>query len=206
MLELITGMTLAASAGLNAYIPLLGLGLLSRFTELVQLPAAWAWLENEWALGALGVLLLVEVLVDKFPALDSVNDVLQTAVRPASGGIVFSAGSSSDTFAVADPAEFIASADVWPFLLGVLIALVPHLLKAAARPVLNALTAGAGAAVSSTLEDLGALVLTVLAVVVPVLALALLVAVLVVLIRRLRRALAERAARRADGLAGGLTD
>lgn len=202
MLEIITGMTLAASAGLNAYIPMLGLGLLSRFTELVQLPGAWAWLENEWALGILGVLLLVEVLVDKFPALDSVNDVLQTVVRPASGGIVFSAGSSSDTFAVADPAEFVASAQFWPFVLGVLIALVPHVLKALARPVINALTAGAGAAVSSTLEDLGAVLLTVLAVVVPVLALALLVAVIVVLIRRLRRALAERSARRGGATAG----
>ncbi len=196
MLEIITGMTLAASAGLNAYIPLLGLGLLSRFTDLMQLPAAWSWIENEWALGVLGVLLVVEVLVDKFPALDSVNDVLQTVVRPASGGIVFSAGSSSDTFAVADPAEFVTSAQFWPFVLGVLIALVPHVLKAVARPVINALTAGAGAAVSSTLEDLGAVVLTVLAVIVPVLALVLLVAVVVVLIRRLRRALAERAARR----------
>lgn len=203
MLEIITGMTLAASAGLNAYIPMLGLGLLSRFTELVQLPATWAWLENEWALGILGVLLVVEVLVDKFPALDTVNDVLQTVVRPASGGIVFSAGSSSDTFAVSDPAEFVASAQFWPFILGVLIALVPHVLKAIARPVINALTAGAGAAVSSTLEDLGAVLLTVLAVVVPVLALALLIAVVVVLIRRLRRALAARAARRGEASAVG---
>ncbi|WP_449281443.1 DUF4126 domain-containing protein [Leucobacter sp.] len=203
MLEIITGMTLAASAGLNAYIPLLGLGLLSRFTDLVQLPAAWAWLENEWALGVLGVLLLVEVLVDKFPALDSVNDVLQTVVRPASGGIVFSAGSSSGTFAVADPAEFVASAQFWPFVLGVLIALVPHALKALARPVINTLTAGAGAAVSSTLEDLGAVALTILAVVVPVLALALLVTVVVVLIRRLRRVLAARAARRDDAATVG---
>ncbi|RGE22581.1 DUF4126 domain-containing protein [Leucobacter sp. wl10] len=196
MLEIITGMTLAASAGLNAYIPMLGLGLLARFTELVQLPAAWAWLENEWALGVLGVLLVVEALVDKFPALDSVNDVLQTAVRPASGGIVFAAGSSSGTVAVADPAEFIASAQFWPFVLGVVIALVPHALKSLARPVINALTAGAGAALASTLEDLGAVLLTVLAVIVPVAGLAVLVIVVVVLIRRLGRARAARAARR----------
>ncbi|PRI11745.1 DUF4126 domain-containing protein [Leucobacter massiliensis] len=197
MLEIITGLTLAASAGLNAYIPMLGLGLLSRFTELVHLPAGWAWLENEWALGVLGVLLIVEVLVDKFPALDSVNDVVQTVVRPASGGIVFSAGSSSETVAVTDPAEFVASAQFWPFVLGVAIALVPHILKALARPILNVLTAGAGAAVSSTLEDLGAVVLTILAVVVPVIALALLVLTVALLVRRLRRALRERAARRA---------
>jgi peptidoglycan/LPS O-acetylase OafA/YrhL len=197
MLELITGITLAASAGLNAYIPLLGLGLLSRFTDIVQLPSGWAWLENGWSLGVLGVLLVVEVLVDKFPVLDTANDVLQTVVRPASGGMVFAAGSSSETVAVADPAAFVTSAEFWPFVLGVLVALVPHLLKTIARPVLNALTGGAGAAVSSFIEDIGALVLTLLAVVVPVLALVLLIVVVVVLVRRLRRAQLRRREQRA---------
>src|SRR6218665_2291645 len=102
MLEIITGVVLASAAGLNAYIPLLGLGLLSRFTEVVALPEGWRWLENEWALMLVGVLLIVELVVDKVPALDSVNDVLQTVVRPASGGMVFSAGAGSDTIAVTD--------------------------------------------------------------------------------------------------------
>lgn len=204
MLEIITGGSLAAAAGLNAYIPLLGLGLLARFTGLVQLPDGWAWLSNEWCLGILGVLLVVEILVDKFPALDSVNDVLQTVVRPASGGVVFAAGSASGTVAVDDPAAFISSAQVWPVVLGVVIALVPHLLKAVARPILNMLTAGAGAAVSSTLEDIAAVAITILAVIVPVLALVAIVVVFALLIRRLRRALAARGEKRAAGARTGL--
>lgn len=196
MIEVITGLTLAAAAGLNAYIPLLGLGLLSRFTDIVDLPANWLWLENDWSLGVIGVLLVIEIIVDKVPALDSINDVLQTVVRPASGGIVFAAGTASSTVAVEDPAAFFTSAQLWPFLLGIGIALIPHILKAVARPVLNVLTAGAGAAVVSFFEDLGAVILTVLAVIVPVLALVLLVVVMVLLVRRLRRALAERKARR----------
>ena len=195
MLEVITGTVLAASAGLNAYIPLLGLGLLARFTEIVELPTGWAWLSNDWSLGVVAVLLVVEIIVDKVPALDSINDVLQTAVRPAAGGLAFSAGSASSTVAVSHPAEFVASAQVWPFVMGIVIALVPHLLKALARPVLNVVTAGAGAAVTSTLEDAGAILLTVLAVVVPVLALAFLVVALVWLTRRLSRALRARRAR-----------
>ena len=39
-MELLTGFGLAAAAGLNAYIPLLALGLLARFTDLVTLPAS----------------------------------------------------------------------------------------------------------------------------------------------------------------------
>ena len=198
MLELVTGGVLAVSAGLNAYIPLLVLGLLSRFTELVQLPAGWAWLENEWTLGIVGVLLVIEILVDKFPVLDTANDVLHTVIRPASGGLVFSAGSQSDTVAVADPVQWVQSGQVWPFVLGVVIALVPHLLKAVARPILNAVSAGFAAPVTSTLEDIGAVLLAVLAVVVPVLALVCVVLLMWWLVRRLRRALRERAARRAS--------
>lgn len=196
MLELFTGISLAAAAGLNAYIPLLGLGLLSRFTDIVELPAGWVWLENDWSLWIVGALLALEVLVDKVPALDSVNDVVQTVVRPASGGMVFAAGSASSTVAVEDPAALLTSAQFWPVVLGILIALVPHILKAVARPILNVVTAGAGAAVASVFEDIGAVLLTILAVIVPVIALLLLVLVVVLLVRRLRRALAERRAKR----------
>ena len=201
MLELITGTVLAASAGLNAYIPLLGLGLLSRFTDLVELPTGWLWLENEWSLGIVGVLLLVEILVDKFPALDSINDILQTVVRPASGGMVFAAGASSDTVAVTDPASFVSSGQIWPIIAGILVALVPHALKSLGRPVLNMVTGGAGAAAASTLEDIGAVVLTVLAVVVPIIALIVLVLIVVLLVRQVRRAIAARRRRREEAAA-----
>lgn len=39
MLELLTGTGLAAAAGLNAWIPLLLLGLAGRFLDFVQLPS-----------------------------------------------------------------------------------------------------------------------------------------------------------------------
>ena len=55
-MELLTGFGLATAAGLNAYIPLLALGLLSRFTHLVTLPHGWAWLENGWVMTIVAVL------------------------------------------------------------------------------------------------------------------------------------------------------
>ena len=68
-MELLTGFGLATAAGLNAYIPLLALGLLSRFTDLVTLPHGWAWLENGWVM-IVAALLAVEIVADKIPALD----------------------------------------------------------------------------------------------------------------------------------------
>lgn len=190
MLEALTGTGLAVAAGLNAYIPLLLLGLAGRFTDVVQLPAGWAWLENEWVLGILAVLLVIEVVADKIPAVDSINDWLQTIVRPAAGGIVFGSGSGAQTVAVTDPEAFLASQQWVPIAAGVVIALVVHGLKMAARPAANALTGGAAAPVLSTVEDIGAVGFSIFAIVVPVLvvvALFGLVIALPVLLARARR-------------------
>lgn len=196
MLEVVTGLSLASAAGLNAYIPLLGMALLSRFTNLIELPTAWAWLEGNWAMGIIGALLVIEVIVDKVPALDSVNDVLQSLVRPASGGMVFTAGTASTTAAVSDPSTFVHSSAFWPFVIGVLVALIPHVLKLVARPVLNTMTAGLAAPVMSTIEDALAVVVTVLAIIIPLAALALLALAVVFGVRRITRMRSERAAKR----------
>jgi hypothetical protein len=170
-MELLTGFGLATAAGLNAYIPLLALGLLARFTELVNLPHGWSWLENGWVLTIVAVLLAVEVVADKVPALDSVNDVIQTFVRPTSGGIVFGAGTASQTAAVADPGTFVSSGQWIPVAIGVVVALVMHLTKTAVRPVANVATAGVAAPVLSTLEDVTSVGLVFAAILLPVLVL-----------------------------------
>ena len=74
-MELMTGFGLASAAGLNAYIPLLSMGLLDRYTSLVNLPGGWAWLSNGWVIAIVAVLLLIEIVADKVPALDSVTDI-----------------------------------------------------------------------------------------------------------------------------------
>lgn len=86
MLEFLVGSSLAASAGLNAWMPLFALGLMDRLVPAFTLPAGWAWLSGDVALWIIGILLVVEIIADKVPAVDSVNDVVQTVIRPASGG------------------------------------------------------------------------------------------------------------------------
>jgi hypothetical protein len=194
MLEALTGTGLAAAAGLNAYIPLLMLGLASRFLDVVALPNGWAWLENEWVLGGLGVLLVIEMVADKIPAVDTINDWLQTVVRPASGGIVFGTGSASQTVAVPDPAAFFESVEWGPVVSGMLIALGVHAAKSAARPVLNAMTLGVAAPVVSTIEDGSSMLLAVLAIVAPVLVIAALGGIGIVAVLLYRRLRARRAA------------
>ncbi|WP_228545718.1 DUF4126 domain-containing protein [Microcella flavibacter] len=192
MLEVLTGTGLAVAAGLNAYVPLLALGLAGRFLDVVQLPAGWAWLENEWVLGVIAVLLVIELVADKVPVVDTINDWLQTIVRPASGGIVFGTGATSETAAVSDPGAFLESGDWVPVVIGVVIALLVHLAKMAIRPAANALTAGAAAPVLSAAEDAGALLLSVLALVIPVLVVVTLIGAVVIVVLALRRARRRR--------------
>jgi cbb3-type cytochrome oxidase subunit 3 len=153
VLELLTGVGLATSAGLNAYIPLLLLGVLSRFTDLITLPPGWTWLENGWVLAILAVLLAIEVVADKIPVVDHINDVVQTFVRPTAGGLAFGAASGAQTVTVSNPGDFFTSNQWVPIVAGILISFIVHSMKAAARPVINATTAGFGAPVASTAED-----------------------------------------------------
>jgi Domain of unknown function (DUF4126) len=171
VLEALTGTGLAASAGLNAYIPLLTMGLLARYTDAINLPSGWQWLSNGWVVAILALLLAVEVVADKIPVVDHVNDIVQTVVRPTAGGLAFGAGSSSETVTVSDPGAFFGSHQWVPVAAGVVIALCVHGVKAASRPVVNATTAGIGAPVASTAEDFGSVVLSLLAILLPVLVL-----------------------------------
>ena len=192
MLEVLAGTGLAAAAGLNAYIPLLTLGLAGRFLDVVNLPAGWTWLSNEWVLVILGILLLVEIVADKIPVVDTVNDWLQTIVRPAAGGIVFGTGSSTETTAIADPAAFFASNQWVPIVIGIVIALAIHLAKMATRPVLNAMTFGTAAPVASAAEDASSVLLSVFAILAPVLVIVGLVGLAILFFSILSRGVRKR--------------
>jgi hypothetical protein len=199
VLESLTGLGLATSAGLNAYIPLLAIGVLARYTDLITLPGNWSWMENGWTLAIVAMLLAVEFVADKVPVVDHVNDVIQTFVRPTAGGLAFGAASSSQTVTVTDPGSFFSSHQWVPIAVGGAISLGVHGMKAASRPVINATTAGFGAPVASTIEDIVSVSMALVAIILPVLVL-LFVLLLFVgfwwMMRRRRRRKEEKAAAR----------
>jgi hypothetical protein len=168
MLASLTGLGLSAAAGLNAYIPLLLVGLLARTTDAVTLPPAFAWLQSGWALAVIAVLLLAEVVLDKVPVVDHVNDAVQTLVRPAVGGAIFAATAAAGR---ADASPWMQHHPWVPWLLGIAVAGLVHAGKAGARPVVNVATVGTGTPLVSAAEDVASLSLSLLAVFAPVLAL-----------------------------------
>jgi len=205
--EVLTGMGLSASAGLNAWIPLLSVGLLARYTHLITLPPSWHWLSNGWVLAILAVLLVIEMVADKIPVVDHVNDVIHTVVRPTAGGLAFGAASGAQTATVSDPGQFFSSHQWIPIAAGAIIALSVHSVKATARPVVNATTLGTGAPVVSLVEDVASVAMSLVAIVLPILVLVFLAGIVLFFVwvrRRLKRRKAAKLAARAEGMTARL--
>lgn len=184
---MLTGTGLATAAGLNAYIPLLVVGLLGRYTDLLELPKTWVWLENGWVIAILVVLLAIEFVADKIPAVDSVNDVLQTFVRPTAGGLAFAAGSGAQTVMVKNPGDLFTQKLWVPIVIGLLISLTVHGAKATVRPVANVATVGVAAPVLSTAEDATSTGLSFAAIIIPILVLVILILMIWLFVRWRRR-------------------
>lgn len=159
---------LSASAGLNAYIPLLIVAVAARM-EWLSLGEPYSLLASWPVLAVLVVLLAVEMLVDKVPAVDTVNDVIQTFIRPAAGAVMFA--SNADVITDINPALAAVA--------GILLAGSVHTTKAVARPMVTGATVGTGNWAVSIFEDIVAFITSILALFLPIFVG---VAVLVVLI------------------------
>jgi hypothetical protein len=150
---------LSASAGLNAYIPLLVVALLARYTQLIKLSPPWDTLTSPWVIALLVVLVAIEFFADKVPAVNHVNDAIQTFIRPVAGALLFAASAHVIT-------------DIHPVLsmaAGLLVAGTVHVVKSVAvRPMITATTGGIGNVPVSMAEDFTASVVSILSIVVPI--------------------------------------
>jgi uncharacterized membrane protein len=176
LLALASGIVIAATCGLRAFLPLLALGIAAR-VNLLPLASSLRWLESDLALVALAVATLAELAADKVPILDHALDAVGMVVRPAAAAF--------GSFVVLHG---------WPEPWGALIALVLGGLalgvqgaKAKVRLGSTVVSLGHANPVLSMIEDLVALAGTVLALVVPVLALTLMVLGLWLVFGRRRR-------------------
>jgi len=160
ILGIFTAFGLSASAGLNAYIPLLVVGVIAHYTDWINLQSPWDLLANPWVLIVLGILVIIEMVADKIPAVNHINDAIQTIIRPAAGAIVFAASARIIT-------------DIHPVLAiicGLLVAGSVHAVKSAViRPAVTATTGGIANIPVSIAEDFVATLLSILAIVIPIL-------------------------------------
>lgn len=175
-----TAFGLSTSAGLNAYIPLLIVAVMSRVGWL-NLNEPYAVVGNTWVIATLVVLLLIETLVDKIPAVDSINDLIQTLVRPAAGALLFAANANVVT----------EMSPVVAVIIGLILAGSVHTAKGIVRPAVTATTLGTGNWVVSIIEDVIAFFVSLLSLIMPIIITILLITTFIwgyILYRRRRNA------------------
>jgi hypothetical protein len=129
-MDLITlGRTLGFSfaAGVNLYATVAILGLASRY-GWVSLPPQFQAFNNDIVIGAAVVMYLIEFLADKIPYVDSLWDVIHTAIRPVGGALI----------AVTTLGEASPTVEALVALLGGTVAAGSHLTKTSTRAAANA--------------------------------------------------------------------
>jgi hypothetical protein len=153
IVQVAAGISLAASAGLRAFLPLFVVGVAQRFGipnlilgESFRIGPAFEWLASDAALLVLGVAVVAELLADKVPVVDHLLDIVGGLLKPLAGTVVAAAALSS----LDSPWTALAG--------GVVVGGVPagmvHAAKAKIRLLSSTTTAGFGNPVISFLEDI----------------------------------------------------
>lgn len=159
----LSGLGLSSSAGLNAYLPLILFNLASQagiIDKTEGVPAEV--LSSKPALVVFIILLIIEMVADKVPAVDSVNDIIHTVIRPSAGALLMLASTSGMRDSV-DPEVL----TIFSLLSGGASAGSVHATKATARPVVTVTTGGVGNFFVSIIEDIIAVFVSLVAILLP---------------------------------------
>lgn len=162
LLAVLLGLSLAASAGLNAFLPLLMLSVAGHFHLAgINLGGNFYWLGSDLAIVILAVATVLEIIGDKIPAVDHVLHSVGLVVRPAAGWLA-----AASVLGGADPTV----AAVVGLIIGAPTALGFHAAKASTRAVSSATTLGIANPFLSALEDFLSFAVAMIGFIAPVLA------------------------------------
>lgn len=184
------GRTLGFSfaAGVNLYATVALLGLASRY-GWVSLPEQYRAFDSDWVIGAALVMYAIEFFADKIPYVDTLWDMIHTAIRPIGGALI-----AVTTLGDASP-----TTEALVMLLGGAVATSSHLTKTSTRAMANASPEPFSNWILSVGEDVFVVGLGFLALQYPLVALGVAVALLVliaifatVIVRTVRRWFARR--------------
>jgi hypothetical protein len=182
-----TSTGLAFASGINAYFPILALGLGSRiWPTYFHVDPRFAFIAQPWFMIIMGILTLADIFADKIPIVDHVWDAIHTVIRPVSGALVAAAAGNQTMDSTWLPITLI---------LGAGVAGITHTTKAATRVTSTVTTGGCANIVLSIIEDIVMIFSVVLAFIAPhvvLVAILLFIVAFCILVPRIVRRLRRR--------------
>ena len=176
-LGIAVGIGLSAACGFRVFVPLLMMNMASLSGQL-HLFSGFAWMGSYYATVAFGTATIVEVLGYYIPWLDHVLDSVATPAAVIAGTIATASTVTDMSPFLKWTLALIAGGGVAALVQGTTVAL---------RAPSSVSTAGIGNPLVSTLELIGSMITTLLAILVPILCLVLIPVLCIVVIRKATR-------------------
>lgn len=170
LLALCAGVGLSAACGFRVFVPPLVLGLAAK-AGLVELSSGFQWIGSWWAIALFSTAMVVEVMAYYVPGLDNLLDSIEVPAAIIAGTVLTSALIPAE---ISAPLRWVLS-----IIAGGGAAAAVEATTVTTRAGTTMVTAGCGNGILSTLEFIGSLVVSVLAVFLAPLALLLVVLLLV---------------------------
>jgi hypothetical protein len=177
ILGIAVGIGLSAACGFRVFVPLLIMNLAALSGQL-QLPAGFAWMGSVYATIAFGTATIVEILAYYIPGVDHVLDIIATPVAVVAGTITTASMAVDLSPFLQWMLALIAGGGIAGLVQGATVAL---------RAKSAVATAGLGNPLIATLELIGAIMVALLAIIVPLLCLAVVVLLVVFVFKKTSR-------------------
>ena len=177
LIGIVVGIGLSAGCGFRVFVPLLVMNLASLSGHL-HLASGFAWIGSSYATVVFGTATIVEVLGYYIPWLDHVLDIVATPAAIIAGTITTASMVTDMSPLLRWTLALIAGGGIAGLVQGTTVAL---------RATSSASTVGIGNPLVSTLELVGAIIIALLAILVPILCLALIAFVCIFVIRKAGR-------------------
>lgn len=182
ILGIAIGIGLSAACGFRVFVPLLIMNLAALSGQL-HLTSGFAWIGSTYATIAFGTATFIEVLGYYIPGIDHILDVIATPAAIAAGTITTASMAVDLSPFLKWTLALIAGGGIAGLVQGTTVTL---------RAKSSLATAGMGNPLISTMELVGAVILAILAIVVPIICLAFIVIFFIFVFKKIGRLISCR--------------
>jgi len=175
MLGIAVGTGLSAACGFRVFVPLLIMNLAALSGQL-QLPAGFSWMGNAYATAAFGTATIIEILGYYIPGVDHFLDIIATPAAVIAGTLTTASMAIDISPFLRWTLALIAGGGIAGLVQGTTVAL---------RAKSSMATAGMGNSLIATLELIGAIIIALLAIIVPIICLMLILMFFVFVFRKM---------------------